>query len=104
MLPAPVEEDGVLGRTYSSLSSHILVRFSGDKYNASGRDLKDHISVLNIDTPGTDGLYGLRTLQITGTYQSSIGGKEIDVHGIDFEVLSPTRLHFWMVESPTSHP
>lgn len=69
----------------------------GNKYDISARDLKDHISVLDIDHPGPDGLYGLRTLKIVGDYRSSTGGKEIDVHGIDIESISPTRLRFWMI-------
>lgn len=69
----------------------------GNKYDLSARDLKDHISVLDIDHLGLDGLYNLRTLKITGGYRSSTGGKEIDVHGIDIESISPTRLRFWMV-------
>ena len=54
------------------------------------------MSVINIDKPGQDGLYGLHKLEITGHYVSATGGKEIDVHGIEYEVLSPKRLRFWM--------
>jgi len=53
----------------------------GDKFNASGRGLTDHVSVLNLDDPNQDGFYGLRTLDITGGYRSSAGDKVIDVHG-----------------------
>jgi hypothetical protein len=69
----------------------------GDKFNASGRGLTDHVSVLNLDDPNQDGFYGLRTLDITGGYRSSAGNKVIDVHGFDIEVLSATRLRFWMI-------
>lgn len=69
----------------------------GDKYDLSPRDGNDHISVFTIDTPGPSGLYNLRTLAITGDYVSSTGGKEIDVHGLDIERISETRLRFWMI-------
>lgn len=53
--------------------------------------------MLDIDHPGSDGLYGLRTLKITGNYGSSTGGKDIDVHGLEIEHISPSRLRFWMI-------
>ena len=55
------------------------------------------MSVLNIDEPGPDGFYGLHTLDITGDYESSIGGKDIDLHGFDIEFLPDSRLRFWMI-------
>ena len=57
----------------------------------------DHVAVMDIDQPGDDGLYGLRTLEITGAYQGASGGKEIDVHGFDIEILSQSKLRFWMI-------
>ncbi|CZT43751.1 related to serum paraoxonase/arylesterase [Rhynchosporium secalis] len=69
---------------------------SGDKLDISARDFNDHVSVLNIDHPGSDGLYGLQKLEIIGNYVSASGGKETDVHGIAMEVISPTRLRFWL--------
>jgi hypothetical protein len=35
-------------------------------------------------------MYGLRTLEITGDYKSSSGGKDIDVFGFEIKHLSPT--------------
>ncbi|CZS92048.1 related to serum paraoxonase/arylesterase [Rhynchosporium agropyri] len=69
---------------------------SGDKLDISARDFNDHVSVLNIDHPSSDGLYGLQKLEIIGNYVSASGGKEMDVHGIAMEVISPTRLPFWL--------
>jgi len=98
----PVGGAGVLGKhilsPFKPSIQELLTDFlnRGDKYNVSARDFKDHVSVLIIDEPGSDGLYGLHTLEITGNYVSATGGKEIDVHGIEIEVLSPTRLRFWM--------
>jgi hypothetical protein len=76
----------------------------GDKFNASGRGLTDHVSVLNLDDPNQDGFYGLRTLDITGGYRSSAGDKVIDVHGFDIEVLSATRLRFWIISDAVFTP
>jgi hypothetical protein len=42
-------------------------------------------------------MYGLHTLEITGDYKSSSGGKEIDLFGFEIEHLSPTRLRFWLI-------
>jgi hypothetical protein len=59
--------------------------------------MEDHVSVLNIDEPGEDGLYGLHKLSIGANYQSSTGGKDMDVHGIDIEVLEDGYLQFQMI-------
>ena len=71
----------------------------GNAFNVSARELNDHVSVLNIDHPGKDGMYGLHKLEITGKYRSSTGGKDIDLNGFDVEVLSKSRLRFWMVNN-----
>lgn len=73
------------------------MRSSGDKFNVSSRSLKDHVTAINIDIPGEDGLYGLKELEITGSYRGSGGGKVIDVHGFKIEPLSTGGLRFWMV-------
>jgi hypothetical protein len=57
------------------------------------------VSVLNIDKPGKDGMYGLHKLEITGNYRSATGGQDIDLNGFDIEVLSGSRLRFWMVNN-----
>lgn len=72
---------------------------SGDKFNVSARELKDHVSVLSLDTPDLAGLFNIHTLQITGDYQSSSGGRDIDLLGLDIEVLSDSRLRFWLVNA-----
>ena len=69
---------------------------SGGLLNISARTLKDHISVLDLNNPGQDGLYNLHTLTITGNYQSSTNDKTIDLHAIDIEKISPTRLRFFL--------
>ncbi|OKL61997.1 hypothetical protein UA08_02918 [Talaromyces atroroseus] len=62
----------------------------GNKYNLSARARTDHVSVLDIDQPGSDGLYGLRQLKVSG-YQG-----ELDLHGFDVRRLGNT-LRFWMI-------
>jgi len=44
-------------------------------------------------------MYGPHTLEITGDYKSSSGGKEIDLFGFEIEHLSPTRLRFWLINN-----
>lgn len=55
------------------------------------------MSVLKIDEPGEDGLYGLHTLEISEGYQGVDSHNSIDIHGFDVEFLSDSRLRFWMV-------
>ncbi|KAH9207622.1 hypothetical protein DL95DRAFT_450218 [Leptodontidium sp. 2 PMI_412] len=81
------EEGRTLFAACSSISSRRAWGPGGDKYDISARDFNDRVSVLDIDEPGPDGLYGLRKLEITGTYVST-GGREIDVNGIAMEAAS----------------
>ena len=60
------------------------------------------MSVLHIDSPGADGLFGLHQLEITGNYRASSGGREIDILGIDIESLPDNRLRFWIVNNGIS--
>ena len=67
------------------------------KLNVSGRTPGgDYVSVLNIDNPGTDGLFGLHQLKPTG-YAGATGDGTLDLHGFDVEVLSDEKLRFWMI-------
>ncbi|KAH9213081.1 hypothetical protein DL95DRAFT_507328 [Leptodontidium sp. 2 PMI_412] len=59
------EEGRTLFAACSSISSRRGWSPGGDKYDISARDFNDHVSVLDIDEPGPDGLYGLRKLEIT---------------------------------------
>jgi hypothetical protein len=76
-----------------------LFENSGNKHNAPGRSLTDHVSVLKIDEPGKDGFYGLHQLEVTGNYGSANGGKNLAVVGFDIEVVGKDRLRFWMVNN-----
>ena len=68
------------------------------KYDLSGRKDGDHISVLDIDQPGSDGLFGLRQLKTVG-YEGATGDGSLDLLGFDVEVMSETKLRFWMVNN-----
>ena len=73
--------------TYSSVS----------RLNVSGRNPGgDYVSVLNIDDPGTDGLFGLHQLKPKG-YAGAIGDGTLDLHGFDVEVVNSETLRFWMI-------
>ncbi|CAG8976810.1 hypothetical protein HYALB_00009074 [Hymenoscyphus albidus] len=58
-----------------------------NNFNTTFRSKTDHISILNIDTPGADGLYNIRPLPIPTTYQSASHNQEIDVHAISLYAL-----------------
>lgn len=73
------------------------VNFRAGQLNISARTQKDHISVLSLDDPGKDGFYGLHTLTIPTTYRGATGGQDIDLHGMDVEVLPDNRLRFWLI-------
>ncbi|KAJ5401833.1 uncharacterized protein N7487_007729 [Penicillium crustosum] len=60
----------------------------GSKFNISARSRTDHIAVLNIDQPGSDGLYGLHKLKVGGY----LG--DLDLHGFDVRSIEG-RLRFW---------
>lgn len=68
------------------------------KLNVSGRRPgADHVAVLDVDTPGVDGLFGVRRLGVRG-YEGAVGDGSLDLHGFDVEVVDAgSRLRFWMI-------
>lgn len=62
----------------------------------SSRPGGDHVSVLKIDEPGEDGLFGLHILKTVG-YKGVTSAGSLDLHGFDVEVLDDSRLRFWMI-------
>lgn len=62
----------------------------------SSRPGGDHISVLRIDEPGEDGLFGLHILKPVG-YKGLTSSETLDLHGFDVEALDDSRLRFWIV-------
>ena len=72
--------------------------YSVDKLNASGRGPTGYISVLNVDEPGVDGLFGLRQLRPTGfKAASATSDGSLELHGFDVEVLDDSTLRFWLI-------
>ncbi|ESZ95425.1 hypothetical protein SBOR_4166 [Sclerotinia borealis F-4128] len=90
-------EDRTLYAACSTVESRRGWSPGGDLYNVSKRTLKDHVSVLNIDEPEDDGLYGLYQLEITGGYKGVDSHNSLDVHGFDVEYMPDSRLRFWMI-------
>ncbi|KAB8229473.1 uncharacterized protein BDW43DRAFT_322125 [Aspergillus alliaceus] len=62
---------------------------------AAGGGGIDHITVLDVDRPGADGLYGVRALK----FRDSEGNiQELDMHGFDARVIDKgRRLRFWLI-------
>lgn len=63
----------------------------------SSRPGGDHISVLKIDEPAEDGLFGLHILKTVGYKGHTSSAEFLDLHGFDVEALDDSRLRFWMV-------
>ncbi|KAB8236667.1 uncharacterized protein BDW43DRAFT_241850 [Aspergillus alliaceus] len=70
----------------------------GSMYDLAALDATsgwDHISVLDIDQPGADGLYGLRTLDFHG---GGANNQRLYLHGFDVRPIdNGRRLRFWLV-------
>ncbi|KAJ5370266.1 calcium-dependent phosphotriesterase [Penicillium cataractarum] len=73
----------------TSLNSRTGWNPSGSLFNVSARSRTDHISVLNIDEPGVDGLYGLHQLKI------DYAG-DLDLQGFDVKRIGD-RQRFWLI-------
>lgn len=83
------------GRKLYAACSSVKTRLGwcpgGNKYNLSSRERTDHISVLNIDHPGPDSLFGLHQLTIGGNFSA-----DLDLHGLDARYIGD-RLRFWLI-------
>ena len=67
------------------------------KVNLTGRRPGgDYVSVLNIDEPGSDGLYGLHQMDVVG-FNGPTPADGLELHGFDVEVVSDSKLNFWMI-------
>lgn len=73
----------------TSLTSRTGWNPGGSLYNVSARSHSDHISVLNIDEPDPDGLYGLHQLKVD--YPG-----DLDLHGFDVKLVGD-RQRFWLI-------
>lgn len=67
------------------------------RLNASGRASDgDYVSILHIDEPGDDGLFGLSQLKPIGVEFAT--EKEIlGLHGFDVEATDDSKLKFWLI-------
>ncbi|KAL5362988.1 hypothetical protein BJX96DRAFT_154982 [Aspergillus floccosus] len=55
----------------------------------------DHLTVLDVDQPGADGLYGVRALPFRGKNGDL---HELDLHGFDVRAIdNGRRLRFWLI-------
>ncbi|KAL3485070.1 hypothetical protein BJX62DRAFT_243329 [Aspergillus germanicus] len=74
-------------------------RTLANNFNASGRQKRDHFSVLDIDHPGEDGLYSLRHLELTGLYRgvNPENDNVIDLHGFGVRKLTHSTLQFFVI-------
>ncbi|EAW20264.1 uncharacterized protein NFIA_098980 [Aspergillus fischeri NRRL 181] len=71
----------------------------GNSYDLAGRAAGgggiDHITVLDIDQPGADGLHGVRELKFRDS-QGNI--QTLDLHGFDARVIDKgRRVRFWLI-------
>lgn len=64
---------------------------AANRYNASARTRRDHISVLKIDEEGADGLFGLKLLDVAKDF-----GGDLDLHGFDVTKVKG-GLRFWLL-------
>lgn len=62
--------------------------------NESGRQPSE-LMALNIDSPGTDGLFGMRNIKPEG-YRGATGDDTLDLLGFDVE-KTDAGLRFWLV-------
>ncbi|KAI3018382.1 hypothetical protein CBS147347_9646 [Aspergillus niger] len=92
------EQNRKLYAACNSLESRKGWSPGGNHYNISARSRTDHIAVMDVDQPGSDGLYGLRQLKISG-YQD-----DLDLHGFDVRRIKG-RLRFWLINHrpPVNH-
>ncbi|KAJ5267271.1 calcium-dependent phosphotriesterase [Penicillium angulare] len=92
------EQDRKLYAACNNLNSRKGWSPGGSLYNISARSRTDHIAVIDVDQPGSNGLYGLCHLNIGG-YQD-----DLDLHGFDVRKVDG-RLRFWLINHrpPVDH-
>lgn len=70
---------------------------AGNKYDLAGlaaSGSSDHISVLDIDQPGSDGLYGVHALG----FRDGANSQQLHLHGFDVRRIdNGRRLRFWLI-------
>ncbi|KAF7590354.1 hypothetical protein BBP40_002957 [Aspergillus hancockii] len=87
-----LDEDGrKLYAACTSVASRRGWSPGGNSYDVLARTRTDHIAVLDVDHPGSDGLYGLHTLEVGDGYQG-----DLDLHGFDVRDFGE-KLRFWLI-------
>lgn len=67
------------------------------KLNISGRRPGvSELIALDIDSPGSDGLFGLRVIKKKG-YVGATGNQLPDLVGFDVEIVDSSTLRFWLI-------
>ncbi|PLB53325.1 calcium-dependent phosphotriesterase [Aspergillus steynii IBT 23096] len=64
----------------------------GGRMDPSARSGSNWISVLDVDRPGDDGLFGVRKVEIGGGFSG-----DLDLHGFDVKQLEDGRVRFWLI-------
>lgn len=65
--------------------------------NVSGRRAGgSELMTLNVDSPGTDGMYGMHSIKPEG-YDGATGDGTLDLLGFDVEVVDAATLRFWFI-------
>ncbi|MCJ1246589.1 hypothetical protein MMC30_003798 [Trapelia coarctata] len=68
-------------------------------FNFAGRHPEGaFVSMLHIDEPGADGLFGLHRMQTIG-YDGATGDGTLDTVGFDVELIGNSKLRFWIVNN-----
>jgi hypothetical protein len=84
------------GRSLYAACSDIKTRAGwnpgGGMFNASVRTGTDHISVMDLDNPGVDGLFGVRQLEFDPKFSGSI-----DLLNVQGQRLKDGSVRFWLV-------
>ena len=52
--------------------------------------------MLNIDSPGNDGLYGLHQMDVID-FKGPTSADGLELHGFDVEIVDSSNLNFWMI-------
>lgn len=89
-------EKRVLYAACASTTSRLHWTPSMTRLNHTGTSGGDHILMLDLDSPGVDGRFGMRELAFSG-YRGPAGITAPDLHGFSVDVLDDKTLRFILV-------
>ncbi|KAE9372007.1 calcium-dependent phosphotriesterase [Stipitochalara longipes BDJ] len=91
------EQERVLYLACAGTESRIQWNPAIASFNISGRRPGgSELMALNIDAPGTDGLFGMHSIKSVG-YDGATGDRTLDLLGFDVENVDAATLRFWFV-------